>query len=130
MPKVSATYAMANWEEDTLRDVPPPGKCTSVKAHGRITGALEGEGESFYIIAYLNDVGGSFSGYTSFTGTLDGKKGSFILRDEGMADERSARSTWIIVEGSGTGELKGIEGTGGFVAEQGLTFDFTLDYTL
>lgn len=128
MHKITGTYAMADWQEDTYRDEPIPLKLTRVHAHGAISGGLNGTAHTFYLIAYLGE-SGPFTGYTQFTGTYEGQEGSFTLRDEGVFDPQSAASDWKVVEGSGTGGFAGITGSGGFRASEGMTFDFTLDLT-
>ena len=51
--------------------------------------------------------------------TLDGRSGSFVLRLGGGFEGGAARTTWTVVEGSGTGDLAGLQGEGGYVARQG-----------
>ncbi len=45
------------------------------------------------------------------TGTLAGKHGSFALQHSATMDQRGSKMSVSVVPGSGTGELKGIEGT-------------------
>ncbi len=45
------------------------------------------------------------------TGTLHGKRGSFALQHFATMDASGPKMQVIVVPGSGTGELKGIEGT-------------------
>jgi len=40
----------------------------------------------------------------------------------------SVSGTWFVVPGSGTGELRGLRGEGGFKAELGQRADITPDY--
>jgi hypothetical protein len=51
-------------------------------------------------------------------GTVNGKKGSFALRATGTYDG-AVTTTWTVVEGSGTGELKSIKGKGGYFLPTG-----------
>ncbi|MGH9604389.1 MAG: DUF3224 domain-containing protein [Terracidiphilus sp.] len=63
------------------------------------------------------------------TGTLDGKQGSFALEHMATMDKSGLKMQVIVVPGSGTGELKGIEGTFVIHIENGQhSYDF--DYTL
>jgi len=121
---------MADWQEDVWRDEPSPLKLTRVAAHGKMSGGLTGSAKTFYLIAYVTAEKGPYTGYTQFTGTLDGKSGSFTLADTGIFEPASATTRWEIVENSGTDELAGISGSGGFKASEGMTFDFELDYAL
>jgi len=63
------------------------------------------------------------------TGTLAGKHGSFALQHLATMDKSGLKMTVIVVPGSGSGELKGIEGTFTIHIDKGQhSYDF--DYTL
>jgi hypothetical protein len=63
------------------------------------------------------------------TGTLAGKHGSFALQHSATMDKSGLKMTVIVVPGSGTAELKGIEGTFVIHIENGQhSYDF--DYRL
>jgi len=63
------------------------------------------------------------------TGTLAGKHGSFALQHMATIDKNGPKMNVVIVPGSGTGELKGIEGTFTIHIDKGQhSYDF--DYTL
>ncbi len=63
------------------------------------------------------------------TGTLDGKRGSFALQHFATMNGEGPRMQVIVVPGSGTGELNGIEGTFTIRIENGQHF-YDFDYTL
>jgi hypothetical protein len=63
------------------------------------------------------------------TGVLSGKRGSFALQHFATMDASGAKMQVMVVPGSGTGELKGIEGTFTIRIEDGKHF-YDLDYTL
>jgi hypothetical protein len=63
------------------------------------------------------------------TGTLAGKRGSFALQHSATMDKSGLKMTVIVVPGSGTGELKGIEGTFTIHIENG-QHSYDLEYTL
>jgi len=63
------------------------------------------------------------------TGTLDGKYGSFALQHFATMDANGPKMQVIAVPGSGTGDLKGIEGTFVIRIESGEHF-YDFDYTL
>ena len=60
-----------------------------------------------------------YAGYERVVGSLGGRSGSFVLRLAGGFEQGAARTDWTVVEGSGTGELAGLQGEGGYVAKQG-----------
>jgi hypothetical protein len=63
------------------------------------------------------------------TGTLNGKRGSFALQHFATMDGSGPKMQVIVVPGSGTGELKGIEGTFTIRVEDGKHF-YELEYQL
>jgi Protein of unknown function (DUF3224) len=63
------------------------------------------------------------------TGTLDGKYGSFALQHFATMDGNGPKMQVIVVPGSGSGDLKGIEGTLTIRIEGGQHF-YDFDYTL
>ncbi len=70
-----------------------------------------------------------YTGLIRFTGSVNGKPGSFVMKDNGTFEGGSAKSTLQIISGSGTEELKGISGSGNYIANQN-GFNIELDYTL
>ncbi len=63
------------------------------------------------------------------TGTLNGKRGSFALQHFATIDGKGPQMQVIVVPGSGTGELKGIEGTFTISVEAGKHL-YELEYEL
>jgi hypothetical protein len=49
-------------------------------------------------------------------------------QDQGTLTGNRVTGRWSVVSGSGTGELAGLRGDGGFTAELGHGADITLDY--
>lgn len=63
------------------------------------------------------------------TGTLNGRKGTFILHHTGIMDRGAQNLKITVVPDSGTGELVGISGVMGIDIRDGKHF-YTFDYTL
>ena len=76
------------------------------------SGGMAGTSEAQMLAAFTATPGSA--GYVAiehFTGSVDGKPGSFVLQHNGVMDKGDARLTVSIVPDSGTGELAGISGT-------------------
>ena len=76
------------------------------------SGDMVGTSEAQMIAAFTGTPGSA--GYVAiehFTGSLDGKSGSFVLQHSGMMNKGDAQLQVTIVPDSGTGELAGISGT-------------------
>ena len=92
------------------------------------SGDIEGEGVAELLATTRGEDQASFVGVERVTGSLGGRFGTFVLQDQGMLKGTTASGTWHVVPGSGTGELSGLRGEGGFEAELGQRADITLDY--
>ena len=76
------------------------------------SGDMVGTSEAQMIAAFTGTPGSA--GYVAieyFTGSVDGKSGSFLLQHSGLMDRGDAQLTVTIVPDSGAGELTGISGT-------------------
>lgn len=91
-------------------------------------GDIEGEGAVRFLQAVQADGSASFVGIERVTGSIGGKRGTFLLQDAGTLADNVVSGTWFVVPGSGTGELTGLRGEGGFTANLGEGADVTLDY--
>ena len=82
-----------------------------------------------YVMTYL-DGGASFSGFEKVVGNLGGRTGTFVLRHTGSYNGEKATTECEVVPGSGTDELAGLSGTGGFSAGHAEEHEMTLDYAV
>ncbi|HUI84422.1 MAG TPA: DUF3224 domain-containing protein [Candidatus Binatia bacterium] len=110
---------------------PPIGRMTLEKTfHGGLEGTSRGE-----MLATGSGEKGSSGGYVAteqFTGTLDGRKGSFILQHSGTMTRGTPQVVVTVVPDSGTGELVGLAGKFNLVIKEG-SYDFhayNFEYTL
>lgn len=71
---------------------------------------------------------GSLVSMQRFVGKLGHRKGTFLLQGSEIVENGSIKATWFVVSGSGTGELSGLRGEGGFTGEFGKGSHATLDY--
>lgn len=92
------------------------------------SGDIEGEGAVRFLQAGREDGSASFVGIERVTGSIAGKQGSFLLQDAGTLEGSTVKGEWFVIPGSGTGELSGLRGDGGFEAELGQHAAITLDY--
>ena len=54
--------------------------------------------------------------------------GTFVLQGSEIVENGKIKATWFVVPGSGTGDLSGLRGEGGFEGAFGKGSDGTLDY--
>lgn len=91
-------------------------------------GDIEGDGVARFLQAMRPDGSASFVGLERVTGSIAGRRGSFLLQDAGTLQDNTVSGEWFVVPGSGTGELAGLRGEGGFTAQLGQHASITLDY--
>ena len=91
-------------------------------------GSIEGDGAVRFLQAIRDDGSASFVGIERVTGKVDGRAGSFLLQDAGTLAGTTVKGDWFVIPGSGTGELAGLRGEGGFEAELGQRAAVTLEY--
>ena len=129
MPTAKGTIQHNNWDEKPYHEAPPQ-KSTTAIVDIVFDGDLAGTGLSRALMQYPDAETCHYAGYILVTGTLGGKAGTFILYELGLWSAGVARSTWQIVENSGTGALKGIAGTGSYSATHDKTVHSELSYSL
>jgi hypothetical protein len=92
------------------------------------TGDIQGDGTVRFIQAARQDGSASFVGIERVRGSVAGRQGSFLLQDSGTLVGKDVSGTWFVIPGSGTGDLTGLRGEGGFTAQLGEHAAIWLDY--
>jgi hypothetical protein len=115
--------------EPTTYDQPTEGPAL-VRIHvvEDFSGDIEGKGVAEFLQTTRGEDEASFVGVERVSGSIGGNAGTFVLQDEGTLKGTTVSGTWFVVPGSGTRELRGLRGEGGFKAELGERADITLDY--
>ena len=117
--KANAQIAVQKYEP-TEYDKPPEGPVLSkIHIEETFTGDIEGSGIVEFLQAARADGTANFVGIERVTGKIAGKSGTFLLQDAGTIQDRLVNGEWSVIPGSGTGELKGLRGEGGFQGEPG-----------
>jgi hypothetical protein len=123
--KATAIFSVKKWEESTLEQISSDMKMTKASVEYDVNGDLEGEVSVEYLMHYTHfdekdqhNSTAAYIGLMRFEGKLNGRSGSFVMKDDGTFQGGSANSSLTILEGSGTGELQGITGTGTYRASK------------
>ncbi len=84
--------------------------------HGALTATAKGE-----MISAVTSVKGSaaYSAIERVEGTLDGRRGTFVLQHTGVMDRGAPSLVITVVPDSGTGELAGLSGTMNILIDAG-----------
>lgn len=92
------------------------------------TGAIDGVSPVRALQVRRGDGSASLVSLQRFSGELDGHAGTFVLQGQESVKDGKVKGTWFVVPGSGTGDLSGLRGEGGFEGHFGKSSDATLDY--
>lgn len=132
MPTKSRTHATAavTVQSSTAEPFATVGsaKLTALTLEETFTGDIEGTSQVRALQFVSADGNVSQVSLQSVRGTLNGRRGSFVLQGSGTVDKGNIESLWFIVRGSGTDELTGLRGEGGFKGQFGRGSEATLDY--
>lgn len=92
------------------------------------TGDIDGESTVRALQVRRDDHSARLVSMQRFSGKLGGRQGTFVLEGSETVDGGRIRATWIVVPSSGTGDLSGLRGEGGFQGSFGKGSEATLDY--
>ncbi|MDU0291025.1 DUF3224 domain-containing protein [Saccharothrix longispora] len=107
---------LRSWDETTFSEEDGI-KLTRSTIRYVFEGDVEGSGLKEYVMAYRSDESTTFVGLEHVVGRIGDRKGTFVLHHTGELDGEQATVEFTVVPGSGTGELAGLTGKGGFVAK-------------
>jgi Protein of unknown function (DUF3224) len=121
--KARGTYTVKKWEESTYQQIGSEMKMTKASVEYAFSGEITGKASVEYLMFYSHadpkdqhKSSASYVGLIYFEGTVSGKPGTLVLEDNGAFEGGAAKSALQIAAGSGTGQLKGIRGTGMYLA--------------
>ena len=99
-----------------------------IRLNETFAGDIEGESPVRALQVVRDDKSASLVSLQRFRGKLAGRQGSFVLQGQEIVANGKIKATWFVVPGSGTDELSGLRGEGGFEGEFGKGSTGTLDY--
>jgi hypothetical protein len=129
LSEATGEFKVTGMGEETYAQL-RPGKLTHANGTQVFTGDIKGTGSVEWLMCYRKDKTARYVGMQQISGTLDGRKGSFVLTAAGSFDGNRSKGTWTVVEGSGKRALAGIRGKGRFTAGPGPQASFRLSYEL
>jgi uncharacterized protein DUF3224 len=92
------------------------------------TGDIEGESTVHALQVRGDDHSASMVSVQRFRGRLGGREGTFVLQGSQIVANGKIEATWFVVPRSGTGDLRGLRGEGGFEGEFSKGSTGTLNY--
>lgn len=130
--QATGTFEKKTWDEKPYEEPETGAKLARASIVNGFAGDIEGESTLEYLLAYPSDTFASFVGLERVVGRLAGRAGSFVLQHSGTFDAGGVRADWFVVPDSGTDELQGLRGSGGYVwdGSHGDACGYTLDYEI
>ena len=125
--RADATFEITGWDQ-TDWDESPSGTLARARVTKAFTGEVEGTSVAEVLMAGTSAGPAAYTAQERFTGSLGGRQGSLIAQHG--ATEAGNQSGWVIVAGSGSGELSGITGTALLTVDDDGGHRITFDYEL
>jgi hypothetical protein len=125
----TGTIEVTGWLPQPYDELEEASTLVSIGVTERFHGDIEGEGKARMLQALRPDGSATFVGHERVTGTVAGRRGTFVFQDVGtLSTSGDVDGSWFVVPGSGTGGLTGLRGEGSFAAAVGESATITLDY--
>jgi hypothetical protein len=99
-----------------------------IRLRETFSGDIEGESPVRALEIRRSDRSASLVSLQRVRGKLAGREGSFVLQGSETVEHGKITATWFVVPGSGTGDLSGLRGEGGFEGEFRKGSQGRLDY--
>jgi hypothetical protein len=125
---ITGTFKYTSWDENAYEELSNGRRLTRASVAQDLSGDIQGEGSAEWLMCYRPDKTATFVGLQRLTGRVGDREGSFVVESLGTYDGELARGRWTIVPGSGTDELRDIQGEGTWEAPHGPEATFELDY--
>jgi hypothetical protein len=115
--KTTGNFKPTKWDEKTYDQITADKKLTKAAVELAFTGEIEGTAHVVWLMYYKHsdeedqhNASAMFMGLMRFDGTLNGKRGTFIMDDRGTFDKGMLNGNLTILPDSGTGDFAGIAG--------------------
>jgi hypothetical protein len=123
-------FSIKSWVEKPYSEGQDLPKLTRAAVTRTFIGDIVGEGQVEYLMMYRGDGSATFVGIERVVGNVAGKAGSFVLQRTGVFENGVAKESYVVIAGSGTGELLGLRGEGTSAVGHGTEHPLTLNYEL
>jgi hypothetical protein len=126
--------AVGTFVNDTYEEEPYDGAGGVALGRVHITrsfsGDIEGTSTAELLTARAADGSAAYVALDRIDAAIHGKAGTFVLQHWGTVSSDGASTAGAVVPGSGTGDLRGLRGSGRIVVDEAGTHILELDYEL
>ena len=116
--RAKAKIAVQN-SEATAYDQTVSPALMAIRLNETFSGDIDGESPVRALQVLRDDRSASLVSVQRFRGKVGGRQGTFVLQGSEVVENGKIKATWFVVPGSGTGDLSGLRGEGGFEGEFG-----------
>ena len=128
MHQASGSFEVSSWDEEPYWEDEQGRRLTRASVTQVFSGDLEGEGTVEYLMCYRSQGSASFVGMQRVDGSLAGRRGTLLLQTSGTFEDGVVTAEWTVA--GSTGDLEGVDGSGGFTAPLGQPAVLSLDFEL
>lgn len=122
-----AKITVHGWEASTYDQTAEPALIENHLSE-TFAGDINGESTVRAFEVRRGDQSASMVSMQRSSGDLGGRQGTFVLQGSEIVENGEIKAKWFVVPGSGTDDLAGLRGEGGFEGSFGKASDGTLDY--
>jgi hypothetical protein len=120
---------ISNWNEEITQEFDNGTRIARASVTQTYSGDIAGDSVVEYLMSYGVDGTVKFVGLEVVTGSVGGRTGSVVIQHDGAFVGARARSDWLFVPGSGTGELISLHGSGSFESVDDQNVNSSFIYT-
>jgi hypothetical protein len=125
--RAEATIAVQSSEAKAYDETARPA-LAELYLNETFAGDIEGDSTVRALQIRHEDRSASMVSVQRVRGKLCGRQGTFVLQGSEVIENGKIKATWFVVPRSGTGELAGLRGEGGFEGDFGKGSRGTLDF--
>jgi len=126
--RATAVITVHKYEPSVYNEPAEGPALTQIHVEEGFSGDITGDGVVEFLQAGGADGSASFVGIERVTGQIGARQGTFLLQDAGTVAGNIVSGDWFVIPRSGTGQLAGLRGEGGFRASLGEGAQVHLDY--
>lgn len=126
--KGTAIFTITSWQETIYAEMEDGANLTRASIQKKYTGAIEGSGVLEYLMSVRSDGNARFMGYEFVTGTIDERYGTFVFQHNGEYESGKMHQESMVLPGSATGGLVGLQGTANITAEHQQEYPMEFEY--
>lgn len=127
--RAEADFTITGWDQTAWGEQADGPALGTAAVREAFTGQLAGESLAELVLCQGDD-GAAYSGIERFSGTVEGRQGTFVCQHGAVTGGSDTTVQGVVVPGSGTGELRGLSGTVAVTVLPDGGHTFTLDYEL